>query len=190
MAILILILMLIPLLLLLLLLLLPLMLLLLLLLLLLQGEWSKALSMLDEMRDGGVKINGMTYSGAIKVSHGKRSSRSISSPEKPKTQSYARKIPTKTKTQHSEKIENTAVSEKTKTKKRKNDEKHNSNENGNEKENEKENDATVCSLSLFLPRVVPGTAGRGGGRGAVKCYCCRNPLPPPASMRASALCLQ
>lgn len=42
-------------------------------LVLLQGEWSKALSMLDQMRDGGVKINGMAYSGAIKVSGGKRS---------------------------------------------------------------------------------------------------------------------
>lgn len=32
-----------------------------------QGEWVKALTLLDEMRMSGVRINSMTYSAAVKV---------------------------------------------------------------------------------------------------------------------------
>ena len=32
-----------------------------------QGEWEKALSMLEEIRAAGIKVSGMAYSAAIKV---------------------------------------------------------------------------------------------------------------------------
>lgn len=32
-----------------------------------QGEWEKALSMMEEMRAAGIKVSGMAYSAAIKV---------------------------------------------------------------------------------------------------------------------------